>query len=178
MAIVKVSRSVEEILEALGLSGVSLQARIAAAWPAVVGPLLVGKTSPARLKGGVLTVHVPNHAWAQELTLAKPALLERIGSVAGKGTVADIRFRVGPVHGDDETRTERDETRPPADTEGAGGRNPVEMRERAADQVPPGLSGVPDPETREILLSLSRRASARMARDPSAPPRRRGGAGK
>jgi len=144
----RVSAALEEVLSSLGLSSVTWMVRLSAAWEGIVGPLLSGKTFPARLKNGVLTVIVQNHAWAQELQLKKPALMERVNTVLGMEPLRDIRFLVGPLPaGENE---ERDALFPDK-----------EFSRFPPFPEPQGLSGVRDPETREILKSLSRKAARR-----------------
>ncbi len=148
MGIEKVDRTVEKLLDALGLATVAAQARLAGSWKEVVGPLLAAKTCPARLKGGVLTVCAVSSAWAQELSLSRNAVLDRIDAVLGKGKVREIRFSVGPVPGDENGAAPREEA-PPA--EGDSG-------DTAQRPVPEGMENVADPEMRGILASLSRKA--------------------
>jgi predicted nucleic acid-binding Zn ribbon protein len=141
----RISDVLEEVLSAQGLCSVTWMVRLSSAWPQIVGPLLSGKTSPARLKNRVLTVLVQNHAWAQELQLGKPVLLERINRILENEKAEDIRFVVGPL---------------PATEAG----DPVAPNEGAilspADE-PEGIAAVADPETRKILRSLARKAASR-----------------
>ncbi|MBI5420520.1 MAG: DUF721 domain-containing protein [Deltaproteobacteria bacterium] len=143
-----VSGILEEVLSALGLSSVTRMVRLSSAWPDIAGPLLAGKTAPAKLKNGVLTVLVRNHSWAQELQLGKTVLLARINSFMETEKIQDIRFVVGPIPGPDDKEEE----------------NP--RREKPPSFTPPvaepeGIDGIGDPETREILRSLSRKAACR-----------------
>lgn len=143
------------LVETLGLPAAALQVRLLRSWAETVGPLLGGKTSPGRIRNGVLTIFVPNHAWSQELQLSKPALLERIRSVAGEEKVREIRFVVDPGNcppaGAQSFREEgkRAEPRPGTDAEDS------------LFPEPGGLEGVFDPETREILRSISRKSHRR-----------------
>lgn len=140
----RVSDLLEEVLSAQGLRSVTWMVRLSSEWHEIVGPLLAGKTCPARLKNGVLTVLVRNHAWAQELQLRKPDLLDRINAVLG-GEARDIRFAVGPL----------------PDAEPGDPEAPRESANLPPFAEPEGISGVADPETREILRSLARRAARR-----------------
>ena len=102
---------------------------------------------------------VQNHAWAQELQLSQPALLEKIRCVAGEGKVREIRFTVGsgnrlPAASPDEAESSRGEEGPPAPGEDARNDNFPLVE-------PSGLEGVRDPETREILRSICRKSSRR-----------------
>jgi predicted nucleic acid-binding Zn ribbon protein len=140
----RVSDLLEEVLAAQGLRSVTWMVRLSSAWPGIVGPLLAGKTSPVKLRNRVLTVLVHNHAWAQELQLRKPDLLERINGILEGGKATDIRFAVGPL--------------PSAEPEEPEGL-PAIGNLPAAE--PEGVTGVADPETREILRSLARKALSR-----------------
>lgn len=145
----RLSRTLENLLRSAGLPEVALRVSLARSWAGIVGPLLSDKTCPSKIRGGVLSVLVPNHAWAQELQLAKPALLGGIAQVLGEGKVRDIRFVVGAV--------------PAAEDDAA----PGSVREERRDAPPlprlepGGLDAVRDPETREILLSILRKSPRR-----------------
>lgn len=140
----RISDFLEECLAGQGLSSVVRMVRIRFAWPEIVGPLLSKKTSPSRLKNGVVTVIVQNHAWAQELQMKKPALLEEANAVLGTGTVRDIRFMVGSLPMEEEMETEV----------------PPSMEPPPSLPDPEGIAGVPDPETRRILRSIAGRIAS------------------
>ncbi len=147
------------LVDALGLPAAAIQVRLLRSWGEIVGPLLDGKTSPGKIRNGVLTVFVQNHAWAQELQLSQPALLEKIRCVAGEGKVREIRFTVGsgnwlPAAPPDEAESSRGEGGPPAPGEDA-------RHDDFPLVEPSGLEGVRDPETREILRSICRKSSRR-----------------
>lgn len=151
MGIEKVDRTVERLLDALGLATVASQARLAASWGEIVGPLLASKTCPARLRGGVLTICAVSPAWAQELSLSRSEVLQRIDAVLGTGKVREVRAVVGPVPEDERAAAHRRETPPP----GAGADGP------APRPGPDGIEKIADPEMRTILAALSRKASSR-----------------
>ena len=147
MSVKKLSAILEAVLaDTLRLPAAAIQVRLLRSWAEIVGPLLSDKTAPGKVRNGVLTVFVRNHSWAQELQLSKPALLERIRSVAGEEKVREIRFSV-------------DAGCCPSGVPAAGAESP------APDHPPPpeptGLDEVRDPETREILRSISRKSSRR-----------------
>ncbi len=151
MGIEKIDRTVEKLLDALGLATVAAQARLAGSWREVVGPLLAAKTCPARLKGGVLTVFAVSSAWAQELSLSRTEVLERIGAVLGPGKVREVRVSVGPMQEDECGAAPREETPPQGGDPGGP----------APQSGPEGIENVADPEMRGILASLSRKAASR-----------------
>src|SRR4030067_1739256 len=106
------------LVDALGLPAAAIQVRLLRSWGEIVGPLLDGKTSPGKIRNGVLTVFVPHPAGGPELQPAQPVLLEKIRCVAGEGKVREIRFTVGsgnclPVAPPDEAAPTRGEKGPP-----------------------------------------------------------------
>jgi len=151
MGIEKVDRTVAKLLDALGLATVAAQARLAGSWKEIVGPLLAAKTCPARLKGGVLTVCAVSSAWAQELSLSRTEVLERIDAVLGPGKVREVRVSVGPVPEAERGAAPREDA--PPQGKGAGGPAPT--------PDPEGIENIADPEMRGILASLSRKARVR-----------------
>lgn len=147
MAVEKLSRTLDRLLSDAGLPAVAVQVSLARSWRRIAGPILAGKTAPSRFRHGILTVNVPNASWAQELQLAKPVLLGKIGTVLGEGTVRDIRFRVGPVS-------------PP------GGETRHDPEDGEESRLPPLLSpdeveGLPDPDLRDLLRSILEKSSRR-----------------
>lgn len=155
MAPRRLSTILESVLaDTLRLPAAATQVRLLRSWGTIVGPVLGGKTSPGKIRNGVLTILVPNHAWAQELQLSKPALLEKIRAAAGEEKVREIRFAV-----DSGIRL------PAAPGTPEGGVPSPPDAEAPPEHVPPlapdGLDGVRDPETRKILLSIFRKSARR-----------------
>ncbi len=154
MSVKRLSTFLESVLvDTLGLQAAATQVRLLRAWGEIVGPLLSGKTAPGKIRNGVLTIFVPNHAWAQELQLSTPVLLGRIRTVAGGEKIRDIRFSVDsgnfPPAGEKSGRGEGEVPAPGAIAPG----DDIPVPE------PDGIEEVRDPETREILRSLYRRSS-------------------
>ena len=154
MSVRRLSTILESLLtDTLGLPAVSVQVRLLRSWEEIVGPLLGGRTSPGKIRNGVLTVFVQNHAWAQELQMSKPALLDKIRTFAGREAIREIRFAVDAGNC------------PPDGRETLTGKDPAPgAAPRCDDPLPPdpgGLEEVRDPETREILRSISRKSSRR-----------------
>jgi predicted nucleic acid-binding Zn ribbon protein len=76
----------------------TLLALVQEAWPQVAGETLAAEADPVAEREGVLTVRCSSAAWAQELELMAPELLERLADRIGpaaQGTVERIRFRTG-----------------------------------------------------------------------------------
>lgn len=67
-------------------------------WPQVVGSVLASRSTPDRYERGTVWVAVQGSAWAQELRMMKPMILERLSALADeKGLFTDVRFGVRPV---------------------------------------------------------------------------------
>ena len=143
------------LADTLRLPAAATQVRLIRSWEEIVGPLLSGKTAPGRIRNGVLTIFVPNHTWAQELQLSKPALLERIQSAAGREKVREIRFAV------DSGSCPPATAEPPKEAGGPPAPGVDAHRDDSSTLKPDGLDEVRDPETREILLSICRKFSRR-----------------
>jgi len=64
-------------------------------WRRIVGLRIAEKTQPVSLDKGVLTIRTTTSAWAHELQMLAPELLQRL---QGAGvSVRQLRFRVGPL---------------------------------------------------------------------------------
>ena len=66
-----------------------------ATWPKIVGPEIADHTTPLSLLDGRLLVQCSSTAWATQLTLVGPSLLERIRSSAPGALVESLTF-IGP----------------------------------------------------------------------------------
>lgn len=75
----------------------TLIAAVQAAWPAVAGEALSGAAAPVSEREGVVTVACESGAWAQELELLGPDLLERLNAALDGAPIAKFRFVVGSV---------------------------------------------------------------------------------
>lgn len=138
---VPLSVDLERALAALEIPQATLLVSLLRSWPGIAGPLVSAKAVPSKLRNGVLTITVRNHAWAQELQMCKPALLSKIVAATGpKSPVTDLRFLVGTVPAQEDAPDEPQDAAPgpPA-------------------PEPEGLSKIADPEMRESLRAISRR---------------------
>jgi hypothetical protein len=143
------------LADTLRLPAAATQVRLLGSWKEIVGPLLGGKTSPGKIRNGVLTIFVPNHTWAQELQLSTPVLLGKIQSAAGREKVREIRFAV------DSGNCPPGAASPPEEAGGPSGPGADAHCDDSPTLKPIGLDEVRDPETREILLSICRKLSRR-----------------
>jgi predicted nucleic acid-binding Zn ribbon protein len=136
------SSILDAFLESLRIPHVAFLVTLRKRWPEIAGPLVSRNATPLSLRNGVLTIAVRNHAWAQELRMSKTTMIGRIRETVGERIpVSDIRFAVGSLGPADEAEAQ-----------------PREEPPLPAGPDPEGLSAVADPETRESLRALHRRA--------------------
>lgn len=86
-----------QVVARLGGSERSLEQKVFMAYERAVGTHFARHSRPERLKEGTLIVRLESSALAQELTLLKRTLMERMALELEAGTVKDIRTRVGPL---------------------------------------------------------------------------------
>ncbi|HEY9855167.1 MAG TPA: DUF721 domain-containing protein [Stenomitos sp.] len=84
-------------LKELNATDVLVAGRIFALWPEAVGAAIAERAHPRFLRQGVLFVEVSSSAWANELNLLKPKLLQKLEAKLGKGVVRDLRYQVAPT---------------------------------------------------------------------------------
>ena len=88
---------IPEALKGMKLDAHAQVARVAAAWPEIVGPQLARNTRPAHLENKVLLVYVSHPAWIMELRGPMTAeILSRVQAQFGKDVVKNLRFAVDP----------------------------------------------------------------------------------
>ena len=88
--------AVEAYLQKHGLKRRLDQASVIPEWPDLVGPKIAQVTEPiVVLDGGVLLVAVTSAAWAQELQLMSPMILEKLRARGKK--ISRILWRAGGV---------------------------------------------------------------------------------
>ena len=86
-----------EALKGMKLDAHAQVARIAAAWPEIVGPQLAGNTRPAHLENKILLVYVSHPAWIMELRGPMTAeILRRLQAKFGANDLKNLRFAVDP----------------------------------------------------------------------------------
>lgn len=87
--------------DALGRDEVLRAARAHTAlrdWPKIVGSMLAQRSAPDRYDHGTVWIAVQGSAWAQELRMIKPLILERLSAAVGEqGLFTDLRFGVRPA---------------------------------------------------------------------------------
>jgi predicted nucleic acid-binding Zn ribbon protein len=65
-------------------------------WATVVGPVLAERCQPDRYDNGTVWISVQGAAWAQEIRLMKPIILQRLNTLAGSMIFHDLRCGVRP----------------------------------------------------------------------------------
>ncbi|WP_071518808.1 DUF721 domain-containing protein [Geitlerinema sp. PCC 9228] len=60
-------------------------------WPRVVGKTVAAKTRPLHVRGGILTVAVPNASWAQNLTFQRRRIVSKLQKQV-RLSIRDVRF--------------------------------------------------------------------------------------
>ena len=65
-------------------------------WPAIVGPQVAAHSHPDTFDQGELTVAADSDAWASQLRLLAPQILNRLAEELGEDTITHLRIR-GPA---------------------------------------------------------------------------------
>lgn len=88
--------------------------RIANAWTAVNPPNISANAQPDKLVGGVLFLNVTNSAWAQQISMMKSDIANKINEALGERVIIDIKLRTGIIsEAERETIKERPENKCP-----------------------------------------------------------------
>ena len=66
-------------------------------WNEDIAPCLKTESRATFIRGKVLYVTVEKPVWAQQLTMMRQDLIDRVNASAGEGAVTDIRFRTGQI---------------------------------------------------------------------------------
>jgi predicted nucleic acid-binding Zn ribbon protein len=78
----------------------TLLARVQAAWAEVVGPAIAVEAQPVSERGETVTVVCRSAAWASELELLAPELVDKLNGALGEtggGPVKALRAKVGKL---------------------------------------------------------------------------------
>lgn len=142
---VRLDGALAQAMEQLQLDPVLREARAIALWPEIVGPQVAGATRVESVRDGVVCVVARSPAWAFELTFHKPRLLRELNSRLGRGTVRDLRFRVGSP------QEPQQALREPVPDAAALDRMP--LPEDAAAAIEAAVADLPDPDLRARLAA-------------------------
>ena len=70
-------------------------AKLAVAWPQVVGERLAAETAPASLEGGVLVVRASDGPWGAQARFLAEQIRDRADRALGGGAVTTVKVVVG-----------------------------------------------------------------------------------
>ncbi|RKU27940.1 hypothetical protein C6497_10170 [Candidatus Poribacteria bacterium] len=157
---VKIENVVEGVLRKRGWSDKLHERRIYDIWESIVGKANAAQSAPISLYGGILRVDVSHPVYANEMTLMKTKIIEKLkneldrvntnvrnGKTANK--VVDIRFNFNPRF--PKEKSYRGNVRPETETVQKDKKPvPPEMKE----QIESVVSVVNDQELRESLKTL------------------------
>jgi predicted nucleic acid-binding Zn ribbon protein len=68
-------------------------ARVQSVWERAAGPTVAHAAQPTAERAGVLTLTCAAAVWAQELSLMRETLLDRLNAALGEELLADLRCR-------------------------------------------------------------------------------------
>lgn len=91
----KLSGILDDLMKRLGLDQAIKQRLALLVWPEVVGRTNARHSQAEAVRDGVLLVKAGSSAWAQELDLLKPQILERLNGRLGQQVIRDIHFSAG-----------------------------------------------------------------------------------
>lgn len=127
---------------------------ISAAWERVLPARVVKNASPTRLRERVLYVETTTSAWAHEVTLMAPTLIDKLRAAMPSLELESLRVRAGQRP----RRPRNDERRPPKVVPLAEADLPGSLRE--------ALDRVDDAPLREVLTRAARQSLAHEAKKP------------
>lgn len=87
----------QRLLRGLGAPKPGTMQSVFDAWPDLVGEQIAAHARPAGLRDGVLTVAVPDPAWATQLRFLEADLVRRIADAFGPDEVTRVEVRVRPA---------------------------------------------------------------------------------
>ena len=137
----------------LGLESRLLESRIRREWSAIVGEPIASNTWPDQIRYKKLYVRVHNTVWLHQLTFLKPALVQKLNSVAGTDFLADIVLRVGEL-------PEAERTSSPIDR----GTQAITPSADLLAEISAHSAAVQDPDLRDRFANLMAQSLTRLNR--------------
>jgi hypothetical protein len=122
-------------------------------WDAA-GPRIRAHARAERLMRTTLYVRTESAAWSHELSILKPALLEKLRRTSGGEDVQDLRFNVGPL----------DEVPEWTGTTSRARQELLAVPETVPEELSSALEAVKDAELRAELEQLVKRLGVRRRR--------------
>jgi predicted nucleic acid-binding Zn ribbon protein len=126
-----------------GLSRRIQEQKILEVWEKAVGEPIADRTQPIGVKNRVLQVKVTNSVWMQQLQFMKGLILQNLREQVGDHFLQDLRFFIGEVEPSVARGKKRAEGNPKGKSPG--------LTEAEKEHLEEVLSGIMDPEMREIL---------------------------
>ena len=143
-----------EFLRRTGINRKIQEQKILNAWGEAVGQGVAERTQPIRVQNRVLQVKVANSVWMQELQFMKELIMQKLQQQTGKNILQYLRFFIGeiePSGGKDRNKKKESALR---DGLSSG------LSEAERERIDGALSGLTDPELREILGRIYARGLA------------------
>lgn len=145
-------RLIQTLLTSFGLTSKMAEHRLLAAWPEIVGSQVAAHTHPTEIRAKTLRVVVDSSPWLHELTLLKPALLDKLARHADRTLVCDVLFTIGDL--------------PPRERPTADAPPPRPLTAEEEALVNASVSALTDVDTRESARRLLIRALQDSGRIP------------
>jgi len=143
-----------EFLRRTGINRKIQEQKILNSWEEAVGEGVAERTQPIRVKNRVLQVKVANSVWMQELQFMKELIMQKLHRQTGNDILQDLRFFIGeiePSGGKDRNKKKESALL---------NRLSSGLSEAEKERIDKALSGLTDPELREILGRIYARGLA------------------
>ena len=156
----RLSKTIEKLLSARGLSGRLREYRVFTVWEQAVGGIIARHARPSAIRGRKLTVTVDSSAWMQQLSILRPELVEKLNGMLGGNAVEQVTLRIGEIAPAGETLSTAG--RPAA-------RPAASLTPEERDAIEHAVNKIADPAVRESFRHLmekdllSRQASRRSS---------------
>jgi len=134
-----------EFFRRTGINRKIQEQKILNSWEEAVGEGVAERTQAIRVQNRVLQVKVANSVWMQELQFMKELIMQKLHQQAGKNILQDLRFFLGEI----EPSGEKDRNKKKEGALRNGRSSGLSLAER--ERIDRALSGLSDPELREIL---------------------------
>lgn len=124
-------------------------------WNRAVGLQIAAKSQPDRLKDDILYVRVVNSVWMHELQFMKQDILAKLNGLPDAARVGQIRFFIGEVKGP-----------APGPVDAERPLDPRDLKSDEKDFIDGTLTGVSDPELKDVLQRAMSRSILRGRKGP------------
>jgi hypothetical protein len=134
-----------EFLRRTGINRKIQEQKILNSWEEAVGEGVAERTQAIRVQNRVLQVKVANSVWMQELQFMKELIMQKLHRQAGKNILQDLRFFLGEIEPSGEKSRNKKKERALLNGLSSG------LSAAEKERIDRALSGLTDPELREIL---------------------------